>query len=142
VGPVGGLTRVILGEAPALAARLQALNRTYGTDVLLSGEAAVGLGADCPVRELDRVRVRGKDDVVVVHELLPQPDPVPSPVRYRFARALRFYRGRRWSDALEAMAELAPHDPAAAAFLVRCQRYLRVPPPESWDGVYLDERSA
>lgn len=142
VGPVGGLARVILGEAPALAARLQALNRTYGTDVLLSGEAAVGLGADCPVRELDRVRVRGKDDVVVVHELLPQPDPVPSPVRYRFARALRFYRGRRWSDALEAMAELAPHDPAAAAFLVRCQRYLRTPPPESWDGVYLDERSA
>jgi hypothetical protein len=40
------------------------------------------------------------------------------------------------------MAELAPHDPAAAAFLVRCQRYLRTPPPESWDGVYLDERSA
>ncbi|HET6971652.1 MAG TPA: adenylate/guanylate cyclase domain-containing protein, partial [Phenylobacterium sp.] len=61
VGNVGGRKRFdysVLGDPVNVASRLQELCKAYDAPLLLGEETAARLGADTPLRELDRIRVR------------------------------------------------------------------------------------
>jgi adenylate cyclase len=58
-----------LGDGVNLAARLEALNKQYGTTILVSGAVAAAVGDEFVLRPVGRVTVKGKTQAVDVFEL-------------------------------------------------------------------------
>jgi adenylate cyclase len=93
-------------------------------------------------RELDLVRVKGKDQPVKIFELLSPLKTASADQRALaegFHAALADYRKRNWDKAREEFQKVLaqfPHDGPAKLYLERCETLSQTPPPADWDGVY------
>lgn len=145
VGNMGSKSRfdyTMLGDAVNLAARLEGLNKQFGTYSMCSAaskEEALAHGTDLEFRELARVAVVGKKEAVTVFE----------PMRAReyqgrqtvleiFATALKlFYKGD-FNQALNLFSKIQAEDAPAAHYVVKCQELIANPPDAAtWDGVWV-----
>lgn len=73
VGNFGSVDRfdyTAVGDAVNLAARLEGMNKAYGTHVLISESTLAAIGDTFVTREVDRIRVRGREQETVIHELV------------------------------------------------------------------------
>jgi adenylate cyclase len=132
----------VIGDTVNLAARLEALNKQYGTHTLIA-ETTEALARDAiESREIDLVAVAGKSEPVRIFELLAARgglSPVATERRDRFEAALAAYRGRDWEAAragFEACLQDPEGDPPAQVFLARLDQLAADPPGEDWDGVW------
>ena len=123
-----------IGDNVNLASRLEGLNKYYGTHILVSESTraqAEGFG----FREVDLVRVKGKNEPVSVYELLNEPgEPEPA-----FVRALALYRAQEFAraEADFAVIAAAAGDQLSKLYLERCRQFMASPPGAGWDGVYV-----
>lgn len=146
VGNMGSSLRygyTALGDSVNLSSRLEGLNKDYGTHILVNETTyAAAKDAGFVFRELDLIRVKGKNQPVMIYELIGDaaslmPDTMTRLDRFREGREL--YQQRRWSEAqtvFQAMIDQWPEDGAARAYWKRCQEYLFDEPAVNWDGVF------
>ncbi len=138
-GAPSRLSYTALGDGVNLAARLEGLNKQYGTTILVSEATRVAANHAFAFRRLDRVAVKGKSQGVLVFELLG--DAGTEGPRVAMARAyegaLDHFHATRFADAMTILDTQAEADPPSAVLLARCREYTVTPPPPGWDGVYV-----
>jgi adenylate cyclase len=137
-----------LGDTVNLSSRLEGLNKEYGTHILVNESTYAAVKDDGFLfRELDIIRVKGKLQPVMIHELVGklselEQDPQFSELQERlgnFASARELYRMREWEQAQHAFQDIldrAPDDGPSRMYWKRCQEYLFDEPPVGWDGVF------
>lgn len=128
----------VMGDTVNLAARLEGLNKQYGTRILISGETEALARDAIEAREIDLVAVVGKSEPIRIYELLaPRGGLAPKDAirRDRFEAALVAYRSRDWAAARDGFAA-CEDDPAAAVFLQRVEQLAADPPDADWGGVW------
>ena len=97
---------------------------------------------DFEVRELDMVKVMGKNKPVRIYEVICKKDKLTKVQKETFklfAEGLRFYRKMLWDQALETFGkaeEILPTDGATQIYIKRCEENKKNPPDEPWDGVH------
>ncbi len=132
----------IMGHAVNLAARLEGVNKQYGSAILVSEETRRLAGDRFLFRPLDRVRVVGVNEPVQLYELLDERDAASSELIERldaFEQALEQFRAHQFSRAGQLFSQIvedAPNDIPAKRYAERCEKYVQNPPPADWDGVY------
>ena len=141
IGNMGSRQRfnyTFLGDAGNLAARLEGINKQFGTFLMVSENTKTAAGEDPEVayRELSRVTVVGKSEPVRVFEPIYRSEyEARAPVLEGFARGLGLYYAGDFRGALAEFESIREADPPAAAYRERV-KVLLADPPRDWTGVW------
>jgi adenylate cyclase len=133
----------VIGDAVNLASRLEGLTRHYDVHNVISEASRHALGDQAQQfawRELDLVRVKGKQTPVRIYELVglrAALDAGTEAELAQFTQALSHYRRRQWDAALDILRALSDASPRALYQLYSDRiAELRDTVSEDWDGVY------
>lgn len=136
----------VIGDAVNLASRLEGVNKHYGTDAMISEMTEEKVRGHFLVREVDLIRVVGKEKPVRIYQLLDMIENREAPEHQRwsemiesFMPVLESYRRQDWTNAasvLERHRTLFPEDTVAGVYGERIREFSVTPPPAGWDGVY------
>ncbi|HDL17600.1 MAG TPA: adenylate/guanylate cyclase domain-containing protein, partial [Bacteroidetes bacterium] len=93
----------VIGDAVNLGARLEGLNKFYGTHIIISESTKQQAGKTVVVRELDTVKVKGKDEPIKIYELLGIDSIGKEEQTWlveAFQRGLTYYAEKKWYKSL------------------------------------------
>jgi len=142
MGTQNKMNYTIMGNAVNLAARLEGVNKQYGTWILASDDTVRETGNHLLTRKLDRVRVVGINEPVRLHELIDTVENTTAGQRRLvqvFHEALEHFEKRDWKQAEMGFKEaqsIRTDDFPSKKYLERCVNFMKTPPEDKWDGVY------
>ena len=132
IGNIGAQDRfnyTVVGDEANLGARLEAANKDFQTQILISEATWQRVKGEVAARELDEVTFRGMDRPVRVFELLGE-QPLPGQAAAQaelFAAALAAYRSGRFAAAaaqFDQLLAMTPADRPSQLYLERCRQRL------------------
>jgi len=129
----------VIGDTVNQAARLEGTAKYYGVTYLVGEETYLRTRDNFRYRELDKIRVVGKQLPVTIYEPLGSLSLLDDALAERFNTALVLYRAREWAKAKAAflsVLEVAAEDKPSRIYVERCDYFLLDPPAVEWDGVF------
>lgn len=142
VGRDNAKNYTVIGDPVNVAARLEAINKSFGSRILVAEATWRQVANDFELRELDTVLLRGRARTERVFELMAaqgELDDDRQRLRDHFAVGLAAYRTHDWRAAGAAFTrclEIDAGDTATQVFLGRLARLSEAPPGDDWDGVW------
>ncbi len=143
-GSVGARSRMdftSIGDTVNLAARLESANKAYGSKAIITEAVFEKLKDTFVCRELDFIKVKGKNEPVRIYEILQTKAAAVDKlfdIKDLFEKGLAAYRKQAW-DKAEEMFQLCNEkyqDMPSVIFLDRIAHFKINPPPKKWDGVF------
>lgn len=129
----------VIGDTVNQAARLEGTAKFYGVAYLVGEDTYQRTREFCRYREVDKIRVVGKQLPVTIYEPLEGLSALDEVTARAFEAALGLYRAKNWEKALaafKAVQDVAPADKPSRIYIERCEYFMQNPPPEGWDGVF------
>jgi adenylate cyclase len=129
----------VIGDTVNQAARLEGTAKYYGVTYLVGEDTYQRTRKTCRYRELDKIRVVGKQFPVTIYEPLEGLSVLDLATAEQFEVALAMYRTRDWGKAREAfqrVLDVAADDKPSKIYMERCEYFAQNPPAADWDGVF------
>jgi adenylate cyclase len=132
----------VMGDHVNLGSRLEGANKFYGTNIMISEFTYDYVKDEFYTRELDLIRVKGKEKPIKVYELI-----ATKKERLKdnfiqmleiYNKGLAHYKTQEWDDAIasfESCLQLYPSDTPSSEYRTRCIEYKFNSPGPEWDGV-------
>jgi len=141
MGTDNKMNYTIMGNDVNLAARLEGVNKQYGTWILVSEATWDATGGMFLGRKLDRVRVVGINTPVQLYNIVGVKSEAPTRMINLFEKfdtGIDAYREKRFAEALQIFtkcAEIEPEDAASTIFRDRVRDLLKAGVPDDWSDV-------
>lgn len=143
-GNIGSSKRMeftAIGDGVNLGARLESASKQYGCDIIISENTYKPCANQIYVRELDKIRVKGKTKPVSIYELVGlNSDPIPEQkqrIIEHYHKGRELYLNRDFAMAIGEFAQVLkyePNDKPATMHINYCRDWLTTPLPDDWDG--------
>jgi len=147
MGSESRMNYTMMGDNVNTAARLESSAKQYGIYIQIADSTYQPVKDKVVVRDLDNVRVMGKEEPVKVWELISEVGQEPDlykKILPAYHEALELYKNQEWSKAIEAfkasdaLEDMFPGRKTnpSRIYIPRCEHFLDNPPGEDWDGVW------